>query len=119
MTMNQLSIPGILYPAIDYTTERSAVRFYSTRCFRLPAPIVENHFSKYYLLYWSGAYLFGEIQNGAIVHNGTLYRVEYKPGLTRGKILGNMQDQFALSFRAPQDRLDLPAIVLISVTNRK
>jgi hypothetical protein len=114
--MKQLTLPGILYPAIDHTTERSAARFFSTRCFRLPAPIVENHFSVYYLLYWRGSHLYDMIDSGTILHNGTIYQVVYKHGLTRGKILARLQDQYALSFRQPQSRLDLPAVVMISET---
>jgi hypothetical protein len=118
----QLELPGITttnYPAIDYTTERNATRFYATKCFAIPPPLVQSHFSKYYLLYWSGSYLLEQIKQGAIAHNGIVFAIEYKRGLTRGRIIANMQDQYALSFREPQLRLALLPVVIISATNRK
>ena len=118
--MEQLPLTGITtYPAIDYTTERNATRFYATKCFSIPPPLVSSHFSKYYLLYWSGSHLIEQIQHGAISHNGTIFAIEYKRGLTRGRIIARLEDQYALSFREPQSRLALLPVVIISATNRK
>ena len=119
--MEQLPLPGITtttYPAIDYTTERNATRFYATKCFAIPPPLVSSHFSKYYLLYWSGSHLIEQIVHGAISHNGVVFALEYKRGLTRGRILARLEDQYALSFREPQPRLALLPVVIVSATNK-
>ena len=106
------------FPLLDHTVLRNSIRFYSTKSFTIPSEISVQYFSKYYLVYWRGAYLLTQIKSGTIQHNHTLYSVVYKRGLTRGKILATLEDQFAISFRKPNIDLDLPAIAIISESNR-
>ena len=111
---------------VDLQNTRSAIRFYSSKCWNIPSPLVSNYFSEYYLIYWSGMYLSEKLANsgGYLVRIDPLtsrkksYKVEYSRSLTRGKILANPDAQFALSFRSPSVDWNLDNVVLISAANR-
>lgn len=120
------------YPLIPELTAsqhqniRSAIRFYSTKCWHLPAPLQQKYFKSYYLLYWSGSHLAKQLQDaeGCLVHRNNLtnipirYRVEFHRNLNRGKILMNPDTQYALSFRIPDAEWKLDAVVMISESNQ-
>lgn len=104
-------------PNLDATIIRSGIRFYSQYCFKIPAPIVENYFSTYNLLYWSAKHTYHRIIEGFIIQDGIKYKVIYK-GMNRGQLLSIIQNdcgamQIPLSFRKPKPEYDLPAIVIL------
>lgn len=104
--VNQMNKSGKLELAFPPTIAeqmilKSGIRFYTTNCFCIPAPIVDRYFQSYHLLYWSGDYLLKQIKEGTITKDGITYQIRFKAGLTRGKILANLENQFPISFRIP------------------
>lgn len=106
---------------LDYTLVRNAVRFYSTNVFSIAPPLAQLYFNRYYLLYWRGDHFIAQSADAAgtitITKDSIAYQIVYKNGLTRGKILANIGDQIALSFREPFPEYGLHPIVLVSTAS--
>lgn len=106
-------------PNIDYTIMRSGMRFYSTKVFNIPSPIVYEYFSTYNLLYWSAKHTYHRIIEGFITKDNMKYQVVFN-GMTRGTLLSMIQNdcehmQIPISFRAPNPEWNLPAIAMIGI----
>lgn len=106
-------------PNIDHTIMRSGIRFYATKCFRIPSPIVHEYFDEYNLLYWSAKHTYHRIIEGFITIDSIKYKVVYN-GMTRGTLLSMIQNdcghmQVPISFRKPKPEWDLPAIAIIGI----
>lgn len=106
------------YSRAEFLVIRSGISFLSRTAFKLPYPVSCKYFSYYKLLYWTGSYTLESIEAGIIVRDGIAFRVHFH-GTNRGSILAYPNDQYALSFRAPNSEFDLDPIVLISHTDKK
>jgi hypothetical protein len=100
--------------AADRILIQSGVRFYCENCFTIPAPIVSKYLRTYKLIYWHGFYLLATMQAGMIERDGIAYRIRFHRNLTRGFILKNKEQQFALSFREPSDSNLYPYVLISS-----
>lgn len=117
----QINLFPLPLTASDHQNIRSAIRFYSEHCWSLPQPLIDNYFIEYKLLYWAGDYLLDNLttNEGQLMRINPLtsakkcYKLAFHRNLTRGKILADRQKQYALSFRIPAAKWNLPAIVLI------
>lgn len=112
----QLELLPIPYNHAEKLIITSGIRFYSERCARIPEPIADKYFEIYSLLYWKGSHILKEIEAGMITKYNTAFKVIYLNKLCRGNILANPEDQYSLSFRAPNPEWDLQGCVLISAT---
>ena len=93
---------------------RTAIKKYSEELWSIPYPLQYKYFYEYFLLYWKGEYLIKKAVEGYLQnHMGTTYKIVYKPGLTRGKILANLSGQYPLSFRSPNPEWNLSPIVIV------
>lgn len=93
---------------------KSGLRFYTSQCFSIPAPIVDRYFHYYKLLYWSGHHILESIEAGYIVRDNIAFRVMYYRNLTRGNILNAKDEQYILSFRMPNPDWNIDPVVIIS-----
>lgn len=93
---------------------RTAIKKYSEELWSIPYPLQYKYFQEYYLLYWKGSHLIKQVKEGYLYnHDGFGYKIVYKPGLTRGKILANLDAQYPLSFRNPSTEWNLLPIVIV------
>jgi len=118
LNANQKELFETPYCEYDRMVIRNGIRFYTTQCLSIPAPVIIKYFQYYKLFYHSAEYTIREIANGIIEKDGIAFKVKYHKSLTRGRILWNQQynpfTQYRLSFRAPKSEYDIPAIVIIS-----
>lgn len=98
---------------------RSAISFYSTGSFSLPEPLHTKYFSQYFILYAKGLYIILTMKDGFLEKDDRKWKVVFHRNLTRGNILRNQDAQYALSFRRPSEKWNLPSIVLISESGPK
>lgn len=110
---NQQNLFPTPWSASDRLVLSHGIRFLSTKCNRIPTPIVQKYFNLYKLHYWTGTHLLNQIEAGLICRYDTAFIVHYHGGLTRGKILEHSDKQYAVSFR---HGLFNDPIVLISTT---
>jgi len=115
---NQKELFESPYCEYDRMVIRNGIRFYTTQCISIPAPVTLKYFQYYKLFYHSASYIVEEIQAGIIEKDGIAFKVKYHKSLTRGKILWNQQHnpfaQYRLSFRAPKSEYNIDPIVIIS-----
>lgn len=114
---NQLELFPIPYNHAEFLLLKSGLHFLTTASATIPKPIVSRFIPIYYKLYWQGIHLLSRIESGCIVRDGITYNVIYGKGLTRGKIIANIQAQYCLSFRKAADQYHLKPVVFITVAN--
>lgn len=94
-------------------TIRAGIKFFSEHTFAIPAPIVNDYFIEYKLIYWSGYYLIKAMsqEKGYISRGHTKYKVIYNTGF---KGVKDPDKQYAISFRIPKDDWNLEPVAIIS-----
>lgn len=100
-----------------YGVQRSVIQDISQNSFYLhQQPLnIQECFKSKHLVYWSGEFILERIKNGVILGGTTTsFHVHFMGDLTRGDILANKEEQFALSFRIPQKEFALGNFVLIA-----
>lgn len=107
------------YNRAEYITMQSGIKFYTEKVFAIPYPVSTWYFSYYKLLYWTGSHTLSQIVAGTITRDSEAFRVVFHNGLTRGYILANPDEQYALSFRIPENEWELYPTVLISSLVKK
>ena len=78
------------YPRLPYHIKHSAINDW-----QIDKNVQHIWFDRYYLLHWQGIYLFEQVNNGTLRHDGTLFKLNW---ITVPSLCYNA-DQVALSFR--------------------
>lgn len=115
----QLELLPIPYNHAEKMLITSGLRFYSEKCSRIPEPVADKYFEIYTLLYWKGSHILENISAGTITKYNTAFKVIYLNKLCRGTILAHPDEQYSLSFRAPNPEWDLQGTVIISPTSKR
>jgi len=102
-----------LSPQYDGTSRTMLTHIASTMFF-IP-PLYADCFTKRHLLYWQGRHILTQIKSGIITRGDTSYNVIFTGCCTRGSLLSAPLSQYALSFREPNPKYNIPAYVLISL----
>ena len=92
---------------------RAGIRLITENSFSIPSQL-QRYFSTYKLFYWRGEFILSKIESGTITKDGIKYAVKFHRNLTRGQMLASKQNQFALSFRAPNEDWAILPVVIIS-----
>ena len=94
-------------------TSRTMLAHIASSIFYIP-PLYADCFTKRQLLYWQGRHILSQMKAGQIIRGDTAYNVIFTRCCTRGSLISAPMSQYALSFREPCAKYDIPAYVLIS-----